>query len=123
MPWGKGAAAAGLIFLSGVEGSADDDGNPVPRIGDQTRLALDRANEVLKESGSTFEDVVRLTQYLTDRELRDGYHEAREAWLRTHAPKLAEEQSYAGVLLIQQLPIAGSLIELEITAIDREVSS
>ena len=51
MPWGKGAVAYGLVFLSGLEGRTDDKGYAVNGIKAQTTLALDRGKQYLEEAG------------------------------------------------------------------------
>ncbi len=116
MPWGKGAVAAGLVFLSGLEGRTDDAGTPVAGIAAQTMLALDRGRQYLQEAGTSFENVVRMVQYLADPDLAGEFHTARDAWMAEHAPRLLAEQSYGGVLLVQQFTKPDRLIEIEITA-------
>ena len=116
MPWGKGAVACGLVFLSGLEGRTDDTGNPVAGIKAQTMLALDRGKQYLEEAGSSFENVVRITQYLADAEDLDEFHAARDEWMKENSPVLLTDQSYGGVLLVQQFTKPDRLVELEITA-------
>ena len=116
MPWGKGAVSCGLVFLSGLEGRTDDKGNAVKGIKAQTRLAMDRGKQYLEEAGSSFENVVRITQYLANADDLDGFHQARDDWMREHSPDLLAEQSYGGVLLVQQFTKPDRLVELEITA-------
>ena len=116
MPWGKGAVAAGLVFLSGLEGRTDDAGTPVSGITAQTMLALDRGAQYLQEAGTSFENVVRMVQYLADPALAGEFHTARDAWMRDNAPRLLSDQSYGGVLLVQQFTKPDRLIEIEITA-------
>ena len=116
MPWGKGAMAGGFVFLSGLEGRTTDDGEVVGGIVAQTKLALDRGRQYLEEVGGSFEDVVRMTQYLAAPALAGEFHKARNEWMAEHAPDLLEQQSYGGVLLIQQFTKPDRLIELEVTA-------
>jgi enamine deaminase RidA (YjgF/YER057c/UK114 family) len=107
MPWGKGVVAGGFVFLSCLEGRLTDDGVLVPGIAEQTTLALSRDQQYLTEAGSSFERVVRITQYLA----------ARDRWMAQHAPQLLANQSYGGVLVVQQFTAADQLIELEVTAL------
>lgn len=116
MPWGKGAAAGGLVFLSGLEGRTDDAGAPVTGIQAQTLLALTRGKQYLEEAGTRFENVVRMVQYLSDPDLWAGFHETRDAFMRAHAPELLAQQSYAGVLLVQRFTRPDRLVEIEIIA-------
>jgi enamine deaminase RidA (YjgF/YER057c/UK114 family) len=121
MPWGKGAVAGDFVFLSGLEGRTDDAGVAVDGIAAQTKLALERGTQYLQEAGTSAENVVRMVQYLAKPEDAAEFHVARDGWMRAHAPQLLEEQSYAGVLLIQQFTKPDRLIEIELTAyIDQE---
>lgn len=121
MPWGKGVIANGFVFLSGLEGRVDDDGRPVGGITAQTQLALERGRRYLEEVDCTLEHVVRLIQYLADAALFDEFHEARDGYLAEHAPQLLAEQSYGGVLVVQQFTKPDRLVEFELTAVLGEV--
>ena len=116
MPWSKGAMAGGFVFLSGLEGRTTDEDDAVEGVAAQTKLALDRGKQYLEEVGGSFEDVVRMTQYLANPALAGDFHKARNEWMAEHAPGLLEQQSYGGVLLIQQFTKPDRLIELEVTA-------
>ena len=116
MPWGKGAIAGGLVFLSGLEGRTDDDGAPVVGIVAQTHLALSRGAQYLHEAGTSCENIVRMVQYLSSGELLSDFHAARDTWMTAHAPMLLAEQSYAGILLVQQFTRQDRLVEIEVTA-------
>lgn len=116
MPWGKGAVAGGLVFLSGLEGRTDDAGAPLAGIEAQTLLALTRGKQYLEEAGTSFENVVRMVQYLADPEMLGGFHKTRDSFMRAYAPNLLAEQSYAGVLLVQRFSRTDRLVEIEIIA-------
>ena len=117
MPWGKGVVAGGFVFLSGLEGRTDNDGARVVGIAAQTVIALTRGQQYLTEAGSSFEHVVRITTYLADAADLTGYHAARDAWMAQNAPRLLADQSYGGVLVVQQFTAPDRLIELEVTAL------
>jgi enamine deaminase RidA (YjgF/YER057c/UK114 family) len=117
MPWGKGVVAGGFVFLSCLEGRLTDDGVLVPGIAEQTTLALSRDQQYLTEAGSSFERVVRITQYLARPADHSQFHAARDRWMAQHAPQLLANQSYGGVLVVQQFTAADQLIELEVTAL------
>lgn len=120
MPYSKGVAAGGFLFLTGLDGRVDDHGAPIAGIAAQTRLALDRGQAILRAAGSDFERVVRIVQYLAHPGLLDGFHTAREAWLAEHAPTLQRELSYAGTLIVVGFSRPDRLVELEVTALAGE---
>ena len=117
MPYSKGVAAGGFLFLTGLDGRVDDEGTAVSGIAAQTRLALDRGQAILRDAGSDFAQVVRIVQYLAHPGLLDGYHQARESWLAENAPTLLREMSYAGTLVIVGFSRPDRLVELEVTAL------
>jgi len=117
MPWGKGVIANGFVFLSGLDGSVDDQGRPVQGIEAQTIVALDRGERYLREAGSSIGSAVRVIQYLARAEDLAGFHATRDAWFAEHAEDLMTEQSYAGVLVVQRFTNPDRLVELEVTAV------
>lgn len=117
MPWSKGVAVGDFVFLSGIAGNTDDSGRPVTTIEGQTRIVFERAQEALAEAGSSFEQAVRITQYISDRSLRPRYIAAREAWLAEHAPLLVRDRSFAAIVLIQEFVDEAMLVEIEVTAL------
>jgi len=64
-PVSPAAKAGGFIFLSGQIGPLDDSGKPLEGIEAQTRQALEKMKRVLNEAGATFNDVVKVTIFLT----------------------------------------------------------
>lgn len=116
MPWGKGAAAGDFIFLSGAEARAEDTDVPPSGVGAQTELALSRVEQRLKEARASMDDVVKFVWYLTNREDEEAFYEARDGWLKKHAPVLFGERSYASTLLIVGLARPDMLVEVDCTA-------
>ena len=55
---------AGLCFVSGQFG-IDEDNRPVGTVEQQTALALDHIDAVLRQAGSSLANVVRMTVWLT----------------------------------------------------------
>lgn len=100
MPWGKGAVANGLVFLSGTEGRDPADDHVVEGMRAQLWMALDKIKERLEEAGTSIENAVKFVWYLTSRDYAEEFRQARDEWFAKHAPKLLEEKSYAGTLLI-----------------------
>lgn len=117
MKWSKGVVANGFVFLAGTAGLFDEDGAEVLDIAGQTAIAFDRSAAALLEAGSDLSKVVRINQYLRDREDHEAYVEARERWLTEHAPQLQEDRSYASILVIQELVRPDMKIEIEMTAL------
>lgn len=103
-----------VLFCAG-QGAADEDGNIV-HPGDmsaQTAQCLDNVETVLKESGFTLADVVRLNYYTTD----------VQAFFDRASPVLAERFTASGcrpastLLGVAQLALPGMVIEIEATAV------
>jgi enamine deaminase RidA (YjgF/YER057c/UK114 family) len=117
MKWSKGVVAGGFVFLAGTAGLFAEDGSEVRDIAGQTDIAFDRAEAALLEAGSELSKVVRINQYLRDREDHEAYVEARERWLTERAPQLQKERSYASILVIQELVLPDMKIEIEMTAL------
>ncbi|WP_353152154.1 RidA family protein [Pollutimonas bauzanensis] len=57
----------GFLFVSGQVGSRED-GSPEPDLAAQVRLAFDNLNAILKEAGSSFDDVIDVTAFIVDPE-------------------------------------------------------
>lgn len=57
----------GFLFVSGQVGSRED-GSVEPDLEAQVRLAFDNLNAILKEAGSSFDDVVDVTVFIVDPE-------------------------------------------------------
>jgi enamine deaminase RidA (YjgF/YER057c/UK114 family) len=74
---------------------------------------------LLEEAGSSFEELVRMNQYLASRGLRSDYIASRDSWLKNHAPRLFRERSCASILVIQELSNENWLVEIELTALAR----
>ncbi len=117
MPWGKGAIADNLVFLSGVEARDERTDAPVPGIKGQTELALDRIKERLEEAGTSIDNAVKFVWYLADRALEQEFYDARDGWLARHAPKLLKERSYASTLLVVGLARYEMLVEIDCIAV------
>ena len=101
------------IYCAGVA-SVDDDGNPLHE-GDMTAQAgksLDNLETLLRESGASLADVVRLNYYTTD---IDGFFGAMEAV----GPRLAQAgcRPSSTLLEVARLALPPLLIEIEATAV------
>ncbi|TGQ77273.1 MULTISPECIES: RidA family protein [unclassified Mesorhizobium] len=116
MPWSSGCVSGGFVFLSGIVGHVDDDGNPVPGLEEQTELAFARLISELERAGSSFDNLVRLNQYITNASEREPYVGRREAFLRSKVDKYPERRAFASTLLITTLADPAIRLELEATA-------
>jgi 2-iminobutanoate/2-iminopropanoate deaminase len=66
-PYSQAVAADGLVFCSGQVALDPGTGQLIgPGIDEQTRLALENLGSVLNAGGAGFENVVKVTAYLTD---------------------------------------------------------
>ena len=66
-PYSQAIKQNGLVFCSGQVALDASSGELVgDSVADQTRRAMDNLRAVLEEAGSSFENVVKVTAYLTD---------------------------------------------------------
>jgi len=66
-PYSQGVVANGFIFLSGQVGIRPDTGKQVAGgVEPQTRQIFSNIQQVLKEAGSTLDDIVKVTVFLKD---------------------------------------------------------
>lgn len=59
----------GLLFVSGQVGSRED-GSPEPELEAQVRLAFNNLNAILDAAGCTFEDVIDVTVFMVEPQVR-----------------------------------------------------
>ena len=107
-PLTPGVKAGDYIFVSGQTGGVDDKGTEVKGIEVQTRLCLDRVKEVLQADGSSLDDVVKVTVFLTD---ASNFNKMNEVY-RTYFPENAPARS----AVITGLARPGMLVEVECIA-------
>jgi enamine deaminase RidA (YjgF/YER057c/UK114 family) len=106
--------ACDLMFISGVTPSPlyhmhphiDSEHQHPIDIGEQTRLALAGAKEVLDSVGASWADVVKITKYLTDIRDADGMH----AVMRTY---FGDWKPASTMICINQLSSPGARLELD----------
>lgn len=65
-PYTHATKVSGLIFTSGQIGLNPENGKLVDGVEDQAKQALNNLKEVLKDSGSDFNHVLKATIYLDD---------------------------------------------------------
>ena len=97
------------VYLAGALG-AESDGSLAPDVRVQTRRAFEKLATVMHEAGGTLTDIVKLTVFITDMRLRDGYGEVRAQFF-PHDPPAST--------LIQIVALAepAALIEMEGVAV------
>lgn len=109
-PYSRAVRAGGLIYLSG--GLAQDDTGAVIGIGDvavQTRRTIERLQQVLDVAGSSLDDVVSVTAYLTSASDFEAMNGAYRSFWPVDPP--------ARTTVITGLVLPDALIELSMIAV------
>jgi reactive intermediate/imine deaminase len=102
--------AGSTLFVSG-QGPLDADGRLVGESFEaQARQAFDNLSSVLRQSGASFADVVKLTVYLTDISQLPVYG-------RVKAGYIAGQQPASTAVQVQALAVPGMQIEVEAVAV------
>ena len=73
------------LYLAGVGGSHDDDGNLLDFAG-QTRRAFTRLTENLEAAGGTLADMVTMTVFVTDVRFGDQFTQIRKEFFEDNYP-------------------------------------
>lgn len=108
-PFSASVKAGDYIFVSGQGGfESPDTAEPVEGIEAQTRICLDNMRKVLEAAGSSLDDVVKVTVFLSD----SSYYEKMNKVYRSYFPKKQPARSTA----ITGLAIPNMLIEIECIA-------
>ncbi|MBU7573307.1 MAG: RidA family protein [Hydrogenophaga sp.] len=110
-----GVRAGGFLFLSVVRGREPGTGRFPADPLEQARLALKNLSEVLKASGGTLADVVKVTLYLGDLRHRDAFH---QAWVEAF-PADPPARTAVGVADPNASPGGGALFALDVIALAR----
>ncbi len=74
--YSHGWRVSNTVYLAGALGT-ESDGSLAPDVRVQTRRAFEKLATVMHEAGGTLTDIVKLTVFITDMRLRDGYGEVR----------------------------------------------
>jgi 2-iminobutanoate/2-iminopropanoate deaminase len=103
--------AGDLVFVSGVV-PVDADGNVVggDDVGAQARKVFENMGAVLKGAGCGFQDVVKVTVFLTDVDDRAAINPARQEVFGSARPA-------STLVEISRLAIPGAKIEVEAVAV------
>jgi 2-iminobutanoate/2-iminopropanoate deaminase len=99
---------ARILFCNGQVG-ARLDGTVPEDTQEQIEVIFERIRLILAASNMTFEDVVKLTVYVTDKSILDDYFRIRGRIMGTHNPP-------ATLLIVDKFPRPGVGIEIEAIA-------
>jgi 2-iminobutanoate/2-iminopropanoate deaminase len=99
---------ARLLFCNGQVG-ARLDGSVPDTAKEQLHVIFERIETILSASGMTFQDVVKLTVYVTDKAIIDEYLQVRDEYFGDHNPPVI-------LLVVNPFPRAGIEVEIEAVA-------
>ncbi|MEQ8226651.1 MAG: RidA family protein [Rhodospirillales bacterium] len=97
-----------LLFCNGQVGCLPD-GTVPGDVGEQVTIALDRIAAILAAADMGFEDIVKVTIYVTAPKHLDHFYAQRKTYFADHNPP-------AVLLTVGPFPRPGVQIEIEVTA-------
>jgi enamine deaminase RidA (YjgF/YER057c/UK114 family) len=101
-------ANARILFCNGQVGARLDGTVPEDAL-EQIEVIFERIGVILAASRMTFDDVVKLTVYVTDKSILDAY-------LRVRARVMGDHNPPATLLVVMPFPRAGVKVEIETIA-------
>ncbi len=96
------------LYISGQVG-AGKDGKPLDGIEAQTKQAFENLKAILASAGMSFTDTVKVTSYLINEDLIDGFRKVRAEQMGDHKPA-------ATLVIARRLAQPGWLVEVEAIA-------
>jgi len=99
---------ARLLFCNGQVGCRMD-GTVPDDVGEQAEIAFERIAAILEAGRMGFQDVVKITVYVTDPKHLDYYYRLRPRYMHEHNPP-------AVLLTVGPFPRPGVQIEIEVVA-------
>jgi 2-iminobutanoate/2-iminopropanoate deaminase len=99
---------ARILFCNGQVGARLDGTVPEGTL-EQIEVIFERIRIILAASNMTFDDVVKLTVYVTDKSILNDYFRIRGQIMGEHNPP-------ATLLIVKELPRSGVEIEIEAIA-------
>ncbi len=115
--WGKAVIAGDFVFLSGVSGREFSTGLVKGLdVKLQTRTTWEKIETILKEVGSSLNEIVKMVIYLRRAEDYDAYFEETCQFLNTRCPGLLDRPP-AMTLVEAGLYQKEMLVEIDVTAI------
>lgn len=85
VPLSKVVIANGFVFISGTVPRTPEGTTP-EGIDAQTRLVLDQIKELVEEAGSSMENIVKTTVFLTDKTVFGGMNDAYGSYFPSEPP-------------------------------------
>jgi 2-iminobutanoate/2-iminopropanoate deaminase len=111
-PYGQAMRAGGFVFTSGQVGAEPLDGAMVDGVAAQADRALRNLASVLAEAGSSFDQVVKTTIFLTD---MGDFQAVNEVYASHLSPPFPARSTIA----VTALP-KGALVEIALVALDSD---
>ena len=109
-PYSQGISHGNIIYLAG-QTPDDENGKTIgDSIETQTEQALSNIEALLLEAGSSLENIVSATVYLTDMDNLNGFNEAYGTFLPDPKPARATVE-------VSRLPSSEALVEIQVTAV------
>ncbi len=106
IPFSNGTKAGDYIFVSGQIGHVDSRGKKLEGIEAQTRQVMENIRAVLKAAGASFNDLVKTTVFLTN---RDDFAKMNEVY-RSYFTKNFPARS---TVIIAGLALPEMIVEIE----------
>ena len=108
-PLSPGIKAGNTVYVSGQVGRHPTTGQMGADIREQTRNSLERIKVVLETAGSSLDNVVSATCWLSSRENFAAFNEVYASYFPTNKPARATVEA--------NLMAAGALVEIMVTAV------
>lgn len=99
---------ARILFCNGQVGARLDGTVPEDPL-EQIEVIFERIRIILAASNMTYEDVAKLTVYVTDKSILDDYFRVRDRVMGDHNPP-------ATLLIVKEFPRSGVKVEIETIA-------
>jgi 2-iminobutanoate/2-iminopropanoate deaminase len=107
-PLSPGIKVGNMVYVSGQVGRHPTTGQMGGDIREQTRNALERIKMILEEAGTSLDNVVSATCWLSSREHFAAFNEVYSSYFPTDRPARATVEA--------NLMAAGALVEIMVTA-------
>jgi 2-iminobutanoate/2-iminopropanoate deaminase len=101
LPFSAAVKAGDFVFVSGQVGHIDEKGKAVTGIDAQARLCFEKMKTVLEKAGSSMDEVVKVTIFLSDVNNFGKMNEVYKSYFPKDPP--ARSTVIAGMAMIQML--------------------
>ncbi len=109
LPFSKVIAYGDLVFVSGLIGRDHETGEISPDIKDQTRLAMENIGRELALAGTSLDNVLKATVFITDMKLFPEMNGVYRSFFATDPPARS-------CVEVKALPDPEALVEIEVIA-------